>query len=96
MNARPNYDRMQGVFFSSSVRAVIRSGDYDGKVSFENRGLKFTIIKGHAIIGEVVEILAVLLSNISCLIHNTVSDTSRLPPSQLHDSPREADLGKRC
>lgn len=81
--------------FSSSVRAVIRSGAYDGKVSFENRELKFTITKGHAIIGEAVETLAVLLSDISCLIYNTVSDTSRLPGFLLHDSPREADLGKR-
>ncbi len=39
--------------------------------------------------------MAVLLADISGLIYNAKNEKSKLPGFLLHDSPREADLGKR-
>ncbi len=81
--------------FSGAVRAVLPSGDYDGKVSLNNRELAFPITHGPAMSGEAVETLSVLLSDVATLVYNTVSDKACLPGFMLHDSPREADLGIR-
>ncbi|MDI9526087.1 MAG: hypothetical protein QM299_03670 [Pseudomonadota bacterium] len=81
--------------FSSCVRSVLRSERYDGLFSLKNRELNFQISKGFAMNGEAVETLSVLLSDLSCLIFNTMSKNSLLPGIMLHDSPREADLGMR-
>ena len=81
--------------FSGSVCSVLPSGNYNGKVSLENRELAFSITHGPVMSGEAVETLSVLLSDIAALVYNTVSDKARLPGFLLHDSPREADLGGR-
>lgn len=81
--------------FSGSVRSVLQSGTYDGRVNFNNRELAFMITHGAAMTGEAVETLSVLLADVACLIFTTVSDNSHFPGFLLHDSPREADLGGR-
>lgn len=81
--------------FSAAVRSVLLSGTYDGEVKFTNRELEFRITRGQAMSGEAVETLAVLLADISCILYNSMAETARLPGFLLHDSPREADLGKR-
>lgn len=89
-----NRDLLTSIF-SAAVRSVLLSGTYDGEVRFSNRELEFRITRGQAMTGEAVETLAVLLADISCLLYNSLVDTARLPGFLLHDSPREADLGKR-
>lgn len=81
--------------FSAAVRSVLLAGTYDGEVRFANRELEFRITHGSAMTGEAVETLAVLLADVSCLAYNAMSKTAMLPGFLLHDSPREADLGKR-
>jgi len=81
--------------FSGAVRAVLRSGSYDGEVSLDNRELTFRITHGPAMSGEAVETLSVLLSDVAALVYNTVSNRAHLPGFILHDSPREADLEGR-
>jgi hypothetical protein len=81
--------------FSTSARNVLPSANYDGEVKMEERELHFQITHGGAMSGEAMETLAVLLSDISCLIYNSFSERSYLPGFLLHDSPREADLGLR-
>ena len=81
--------------FSAAVRSVLLSGTYDGEVRFANRELDFRITHGTAMTGEAVETLAVLLADVSCQIYNATEKTAMLPGFLLHDSPREADLGKR-
>ena len=81
--------------FSGAVKAVLTSGTYDGRVSLDNRELEFRITHGHAMSGEAVETLSVLLADVACLVYNSVSEKARLPGILLHDSPREADLGLR-
>jgi hypothetical protein len=81
--------------FSAAVRSVLLSGTYDGEVRFENRDLDFRITHGQAMTGEAIETLSVLLADVSCLIYNSKAETSHLPGILIHDSPREADLGKR-
>lgn len=81
--------------FSAAVRSVLLSGTYDGEVRFANRDLDFCITHGQAMTGEAVETLSVLLADLSCLIYNSKVETSHLPGILVHDSPREADLGKR-
>lgn len=81
--------------FSTSVKRVLSSGTYDGKVSFAERQLAFTITHGASMSGEAVETLAVLLADLSSLIYTAQNQGSKLPGFLLHDSPREADLGKR-
>ena len=81
--------------FSCAVKSVLSSGNYDGKVDFDKRSLRFKLTRGAALAGEAVETLCILLADISCLVFNSLSDSSRLPGLLVHDSPREADLGKR-
>ena len=81
--------------FSASVRSVLQSGTYDGRVNFNNRELAFLITHGPAMSGEAVETLSVLLADVASLVFTTVSEKSRFPGFLLHDSPREADLGGR-
>jgi hypothetical protein len=81
--------------FSTAVKRVLPSGTYDGKVLLNERQLSFSITHGASMSGEAVETLAVLLADISGLIYNSKNDKSKLPGFLLHDSPREADLGKR-
>lgn len=81
--------------FSAAVRSVLLAGTYDGEVRFANRELEFRITHGTAMTGEAVETLAVLLADVSCQIYNSTEKTAKLPGFLLHDSPREADLGKR-
>jgi hypothetical protein len=81
--------------FSAAVRSVLLSGTYDGKVRFAERELEFRITHGATMTGEAVETLAVLLADVSCLTYNAMAKTAMLPGFLLHDSPREADLGKR-
>lgn len=89
-----NRDLLASIF-SDSVKAVLTSGTYDGRVSLDNRELEFRITHGHAMSGEAVETLSVLLADVACLIYNSVSEKAHLPGFLLHDSPREADLGLR-
>jgi hypothetical protein len=81
--------------FSTAVKKVLSSGTYDGKVLMNERQLSFSITHGASMSGEAVETLAVLLADISGLIYNAKNEKSKLPGFLLHDSPREADLGKR-
>ncbi len=81
--------------FSTSAKNVLPSANYDGEVKMEERELHFQITHRGAMSGEAMETLAVLLSDISCLIYNSFSGRSYLPGFLLHDSPREADLGLR-
>jgi len=91
-----NQNRMQlNAIFSAAIRSVLLSGTYDGEVHFANRELEFHITHGTAMTGEAVETLAVLLADVSCQIYNAIEKTAMLPGFLLHDSPREADLGKR-
>ena len=89
-----NRDLLASIF-SGAVKAVLTSGTYDGRVSLDNRELEFRITHGHAMSGEAVETLSVLLADVACLVYNSVSEKARLPGILLHDSPREADLGLR-
>lgn len=89
-----NRDLLTAIF-SAAVRSVLLSGTYDGEVRFTNRELEFRIIRGQAMTGEALETLAILLADISCLFYNSIEGTAHLPGFLLHDSPREADLGKR-
>jgi hypothetical protein len=93
-NHDANRDLLNRIF-SCAARLVLPTSAYDGRVSFENRELNFQITHGGAMSGEAIETLAVLLSDISCLIFNLLSPESHLPGFLLHDSPREADLGLR-
>jgi hypothetical protein len=81
--------------FSAAVKEVLPSGTYDGKVLMNERQLSFSITHGASMSGEAVETLAVLLADISGLIYNAKNEKSKLSGFLLHDSPREADLGKR-
>lgn len=89
-----NRDQLASIF-SAAVRSVLSSGNYDGEVALDDRELTFRITHGPAMSGEAVETLSVLLSDVACLVYNTVSDTAHMPGLMLHDSPREADLGNR-
>jgi hypothetical protein len=82
-----------GSIFSGIVHSVLSSEHYDGKVSLDDRELNFRITHGHAMTGEAVETLSVLLADISCLFYSSVAPAAHLPGFLLHDSPREADLG---
>ncbi len=81
--------------FSTAVKQVLPSGTYDGKVLMNERQLSFSITHGASMSGEAVETLAVLLADICGLVYNAKNEKSKLPGFLLHDSPREADLGKR-
>lgn len=81
--------------FSTAVKEVLPSGTYDGKVLMNERQLSFSITHGASMSGEAVETLAVLLADICGLVYNAKNEKSKLPGFLLHDSPREADLGKR-
>jgi hypothetical protein len=81
--------------FSGAVRSVLPSGNYDGRVSLEDRELAFRITHGPAMSGEAVETLSVLLADLATLIYNIASAKACLPGFIVHDSPREADLGAR-
>jgi hypothetical protein len=89
-----NHQNLNSIF-STAVKHVLPSGTYDGRVSINERQLSFSITHGASMSGEAVETLAVLLADISSLIYNAKNEKSRLPGFLLHDSPREADLGKR-
>ena len=89
-----NHQNLDSIF-SMAVKRVLPSGTYDGKVLLNERQLSFSITHGASMSGEAVETLAVLLADISSLIYNAKNEKSRLPGFLLHDSPREADLGKR-
>lgn len=89
-----NKDKLASIF-SGAVKGVLRSGTYDGRVSFSNRELTFRITHGPAMSGEAVETLSVLLADVACLVYNSVSENAHWPGILLHDSPREADLGLR-
>ncbi|HNO77156.1 MAG TPA: hypothetical protein PKN33_03765 [Phycisphaerae bacterium] len=89
-----NRDLLASIF-SGAVRAVLTSGTYDGRVSLANRELEFRITHGHAMSGEAVDTLSVLLADVACLVYNSVSEKAHLPGILVHDSPREADLGLR-
>lgn len=93
-NHDANRDLLNKIF-SRASRLVLPTSAYDGRVNFENRELNFQITHGGAMSGEAMETLAVLLSDISCLVFNLLSADSHLPGFLLHDSPREADLGLR-
>ena len=71
--------------FSASVRTVLPSGTYDGKVQLDGRELEYLITHGPAMSGEAVETLSVLLSDITNLIYSTVSEQAHLPGFLLHD-----------
>jgi hypothetical protein len=93
---RHSQNRKQlAAIFSAAVRSVLLAGTYEGEVRFANRELEFCITHGSAMTGEAVETLAVLLADVSCLTYNAMAETAMLPGFLLHDSPREADLGKR-
>lgn len=79
--------------FSKSVKTVLAKDTYDGAFGLNQKEISFQITNGPAMSGEAVETLCVLLTDISCLIFNAVSNTSVLPGFLIHDSPREADLG---
>ncbi|MDR1011566.1 MAG: hypothetical protein LBM04_10685 [Opitutaceae bacterium] len=81
--------------FSQATRSVLPKSNYDGVVSFEDRMLNFQIIHRTTMSGEAIETLAVLLSDLSCMIYSIYSENSLLPSFLIHDSPREADLGLR-
>jgi hypothetical protein len=89
-----NHQNLNSIF-STAVKHVLPSGTYDGRVSINERQLSFSITHGASMSGEAVETLAVLLADISSLIYNAKNEKSKLPGFLLHDSPREADLGKR-
>lgn len=80
--------------YSRCVRSVLKSNRYDGEFTLKNRELNFQISHGYAMNGEAVETLSVLLSDLTCLIFNAINQDAVLPGFMLHDSPREADLGK--
>lgn len=81
--------------FSEAVRSVLSSGTYDGRVSLDNRELRFYIEHGTAMSGEAIETLSVLLADLACMVYNSTSERVLLPGLLLHDSPREADLSRR-
>ena len=86
--------KLLAAIFSHSVKSVLASESYNGKVGFDGRQINFQITHGPAMSGEAVETLSVLLADLSCLIYNSLNNNSCLLGFLLHDSPREADLSR--
>ena len=77
--------------FRTVVRRVL-SDDYDGRVTFDDEELEFSIAHGSLMAGEAVETLCVLLADLTALFGGATG-LGHHPGWLLHDSPREADLG---
>jgi hypothetical protein len=93
LHEHDNRRRQLQNIFSASVRTVLGSDAYDGKVGLDNRELNFQISRGPIMSSEAIDTLSILLADICCQIYNSVSENACLPGFLMHDSPREADLG---
>jgi hypothetical protein len=78
--------------FERVVKAVL-SKRYGGNVTLSEEDLRFDITRGPALGGEAVNILSVLLADVTSLIAS-IEGTGFQPRFLIHDSPREADLAR--
>jgi len=78
--------------FERVVKAVL-SQRYSGNVTLSEEDLRFDITRGPALGGEAINILSVLLADLTSLIAS-IEGTGFLPRFLIHDSPREADLAR--
>lgn len=79
--------------FDALVKAVL-SPEFRGTVQIQDGEIQFGIAHGSVLAGEAVETLAILLTDLTCLLL-AVEDSCVHPGLVIHDSPREADLGGR-
>lgn len=78
--------------FERVVKAVL-SQRYGGNVTLSEEDLRFEITRGPALGGEAINILSVLLADLTSLIAS-IEGAGFLPRFLIHDSPREADLAR--
>jgi len=79
--------------FSGCVSEVL-SSEFIGAARFREGEVECSITHGSVLAGEAVETLAVLLTDLTCLLLGAELNC-RHPGIHIHDSPREADLGLR-
>lgn len=77
--------------FGSLVSRVL-SPEFLGTARIHDGEIECNITHGSVLAGEAVETLAVLLTDLTCLLLGT-EQNCRHPGLHIHDSPREADLG---
>jgi hypothetical protein len=79
--------------FDGLVKAVL-SSEFRGIVQIQDGDIQYGITHGSILAGEAVETLAILLTDLSCLLL-AAENACVHPGLVIHDSPREADLGGR-
>jgi hypothetical protein len=78
--------------FDDVVKAVL-SNKYGGAVALSEEDLRFDIMRGPPLGGEAINILSVLLADVTALIAS-INGIGFLPRLLIHDSPRESDLAR--
>ncbi len=85
-------DNLQRIF--GSLVSTVLSPEFRGTVHIRDGEIECSITHGSVLAGEAVETLAVLLTDVACLLLGAESNCLH-PGIHIHDSPREADLGAR-
>ena len=83
---------LQRVF--GGLVAGVLNPEFHGTARIHDGEIQCSITHGSVLAGEAVETLAVLLTDLACLILG-VEQNCQHPGFHIHDSPREADLGAR-
>lgn len=76
------------------VKNVLKGSYCKGDVSFQDRNITFAIKRKDYLFGQAMEVLSVILADISALLYSTINQTKH-PLFLIHDSPKEADLDDR-
>jgi hypothetical protein len=79
--------------FGGLVSGVLNP-EFQGTARIRDGEIECSITHGSVLAGEAVETLAVLLTDLTCLLLGA-ENNCRHPGIHVHDSPREADLGAR-
>lgn len=81
--------------FNFLIRNILTGSSCNGIVSFKERNINFAIKRNNFLFGQAMEVLSVLLADISSLVYSIINENSIHPLFLIHDSPKEADLDDR-
>lgn len=78
--------------YEALVRGTL-TAEFNGRVRLTRDGLEFRIFRGENLSGEAFETLSILLADLTVLLTGALGISAH-PGFLIHDSPREADLGR--
>lgn len=81
--------------FNFLTRNILIGSSCNGTVSFKERNINFAIKRNNFLFGQAIEVLSVLLADISSIVYSIINGNSKHPLFLIHDSPKEADLDDR-